>query len=75
MRSLYVLLAHHGVVHGGVYFRMAQQFLHLLDGHSLVNGMSGERAAELVRMHSTDAGCFAEVAQSQLYAADGDAPG
>ena len=50
MRGLHVALVHHGVVHGGVYSRMAEELLHLLDGHALVDGVRCERSPELVRM-------------------------
>ena len=59
MRSLYVVLINHGVMHGGVYFRMAQQLLHLLYGHSLVDSMSGKRTAKLMRMNAVDTGASA----------------
>ena len=75
MRSLHVVLVHHSIVHGGVYFRMAQKFLHLFDRHSLINGMSSQSAAKLVRVNAMDAGCLAKVAQAKLHPTDGDAAG
>lgn len=61
MRSLHVILVHHSVVHGGVYFRMAEQLLHLFDRHPLINGMSRQRTTELMRMHTRNTGFLAEV--------------
>lgn len=59
MRSLHIALINHGVVHGCVYFRMAQQLLHLLYGHSLVDSMGGKRTAKLMRMNAVDTGASA----------------
>jgi len=58
-------LVHHCVAHSGVNLDMAQEFLHLLHGHSFVYGHSGQCPAELVRM---DAGDFE--AATQLAEAD-----
>lgn len=46
-----VALVDHGVLHGGIDLGVAQQALHLLDGHALVDGTGGEGAAEFVGMH------------------------
>lgn len=35
-------------MHGGVYFRMTEEFLHLLNGHPFANGISGQGAPELM---------------------------
>lgn len=62
MRSFHVVLVNHRVVHGRVYFGMAQQLLHLFYGHSLIDGMGCQRAAELMRMDVTHTGRFAKFA-------------
>ena len=51
---------------------MPEQFLHLLDRHSLVDGVRGQRAAELMRMNSMNAGIFAELSEATFDAADAD---
>ena len=48
---------------------MPEKLLHLLHGHPLVNGMSGQRAAELVRMHSSRACNFANIAKPVFHGA------
>lgn len=73
MEDLHVVLVHHGVVHGGVYSRMTEQLLHLLDGHPLVNRMGGQGAAELVGMDATDAAGLAEISQAGFDAANAEA--
>lgn len=70
MRGLYIALVHHGVVHGGVYSRMPEELLHLLDGHALVDGVRCERSPELVRMYPIDSRSLAEASQTRLHAAD-----
>ena len=70
MRGLYIALVHHGVVHGGVYSRMAEELLHLLDGHTFVDGVRCERSPELVRMYPIDSRSLAEISQTRLHAAD-----
>ena len=72
MRGLYVALVHHGVVHGGVYFRMTEQPLHLFDGHTFVDGVRGKCAAELVGVHPSDAGPFPQRSNTVLNAAYAD---
>ncbi len=51
---------------------MPEQFLHLLDRHSLVDGVRGQRAAELMRMNSMNAGIFAELSEATFDATDTD---
>lgn len=70
MRSFHVVLVDHRVMHGRVYFGMAQQLLHLFYGHPLINGMGCQCAAELMRMDVTYAGRFAKFAQPLLKIAD-----
>lgn len=70
MGQLYVVLADHGVLHCGVDFGMAKQALHLLNGHSLVNGARGQRPSEFMRMHFFKAKQLAEAAEPDFYAAD-----
>ena len=59
-------------MHGRVYSRMPEQFLHLLDRHSLVDGVRGQCAAELMRMNSMNAGIFAELSEAAFDATDTD---
>lgn len=54
MRCLYIALVHHSVVHSGFDLGVAQQFLHLLDGHPFVDCVCGQRASELMWMHPTN---------------------
>lgn len=72
MRCLHVALVDHGIMHSRIYSCMAEQFLHLLDWHALVDGMCGKCAAEFVRMDSVDTGFFAKLLESSLDASDGD---
>ncbi len=73
MRGFHVVLIYHGIAHGGIYFRMTKELLHLFDWHSLINGVSGKRPSEFVRMHSTGIRCFANLAQPGLHSTDSDA--
>ena len=70
MRGLYIALVHHGVVHGGVYSRMAEELLHLLDGHTFVDGVRCERSPELVRMYSLHAYFSAKLTNPDFHTAD-----
>ena len=71
MRCLYVVLTYHSIVHGGVYFRMTEKFLHLLNGHPFANGICGESASKLVGMHAVHVKALSDFTKSQLYGAYG----
>lgn len=60
-------------MHSRVYSRMPEQFLHLLDRHSLVDGVRGQRASEFMRMNPIDAGFLSELPKTAFDAADADA--
>ena len=45
-----VVLIHDCILHGGADLRMTEDFLHLLNGHSLVDGTGSHGAAELMRV-------------------------
>lgn len=66
MRCLYIALVHHSVVHGGFDLGVAQQFLHLLDGHAFVDCVRGQRASELMRMYPTNLGFLTQCLDSLL---------
>ena len=57
-------------MHGGVDFDMAEQLLHLLDGHAFVDGHGGQRPAELVGMHPWHLGLFANLSQADFDTGD-----
>lgn len=59
-------------MHGRVYSRMPEQFLHLFDRHALVDGVRGQSTTELMWMDSIDAGVFAEPPEAAFDAADAD---
>ena len=69
MRCLYVVLTHHSIVHGGVYFRMTEEFLHLLNGHPFANGISGQGAPELMGVDAMHIEALSNFAKPQLYGA------
>ena len=62
----------HRVLHRRVDLRVAKKLLHLLDGHTLVDGARREGAAELVRMDLRDVETAAERTQTDLHAADAE---
>ena len=62
----------HRVLHRRVDLRVAEELLHLLDRHSLVDGARGEGAAELVRMDLRDVEPAAERAEANLHAVDAE---
>ena len=57
-------------MHGGIYLGMSQKLLHLLHGHTLVDGEGGEGTAEFVGMDAGDFQSAAQLAQANLHAAD-----
>ena len=66
MRNLYVILIHHRVLQRGVNALVAEELLHLLNRHALVNGHGCQRPAEFVRMDATQLQLFAEFMQPDL---------
>ena len=50
VRGLDVVLIHYRILHGGADLRMTEDFLHLLNGHSLVDGAGSHGAAEFMRV-------------------------
>lgn len=58
-------------MHGGVYSRMAEEFLHLLYWHSLVDSTGGECASELVGMDPLKEQPPSHFAQARFDASDG----
>lgn len=60
-------------MHGRVYSRMTEQFLHLFDRHAFIDGMCGQRASEFMRMNPIDAGFLSELPKTAFDAADADA--
>ena len=67
MRFLYIRLVHHGVVHRGIDLGMAEELLHLLHGHTFVDGDGGEGAAEFVGMDTGDFQTAPQLAQADLF--------
>ena len=63
MRCFHIVLVHHGIVHGGVYFRMTEEFLHLLDGHSFSNGICCEGSAEFMGMNAMHVEALSDFAE------------
>ena len=70
MGQLDVVLADHSVLHGGVNFGMAEQALHLFDGHSLVDGAGGQRSPEFMGMDFFKTQHLAKAAQADFHATD-----
>lgn len=68
--QLDVVLADHGVLHSGVNFSMAEQALHLFDGHSLVDGAGSQRSSEFMGVDFFEAQQFSKTAQADFHAAD-----
>ena len=65
-----VALVDHSVLHGGVDLGVAEEALHLLDGHALVDGSGGEGAAKLVGVDLAHSQLTPKGAQATFYAAD-----
>ena len=70
MRFFHICLIHHGVVHSGINLGMAEELLHLLHGHTLVDGDGGEGTAEFVGMDAGNLQFSAQLAQANLHTAD-----
>lgn len=56
-------------MHGGVYFRMTEEFLHLLNRHPFANGICGQGAPELMGMDAMHIEALSNFAKPQLYGA------
>lgn len=62
-------------MHGSVYFFVAEQFLHLLNGHALVDGVRGECSTEFMRMNALQAEQPSHLAEPQFDGAYRDSAG
>ena len=65
-----VVLIHDCILHGGADLRMTEDLLHLLNGHSLVDGAGSHGAAELMRVDLVQIQLAAQLPQTDLHAAD-----
>lgn len=60
-------------MHGGVYFRMTEEFLHLLNGHALFDGVGGEGSPELMRVNTLHFKLLSQFAKTEFNGSDGKA--
>ena len=70
MGGLDVVLIHDCILHGGTDLRMTEDLLHLLNGHSLVDGAGSHGAAEFMRVDLVQIQLPAQLPQTDLHAAD-----
>ena len=70
MGGLDVVLIHDCILHGGTDLRMTENFLHLLNGHSLVDGTGCHGAAEFMRVDLVQIQLTPQLPQTDLHAAD-----
>lgn len=74
MRALHIVLVNHGITKRRINFAMPQQYLHLLNGHSLVDCLCCQSSPEFVRMNTLQPSAIAKFSQPRLYPANPQTP-
>ena len=70
MGGFHIGLIHDGILHGGINLRVPEDFLNLLNGHSLINSTSGHSAPEFMRMDAIQTQSATQLTQTDFHTAD-----